>query len=157
MQTPAWKPAFGFSELYEVSESGDVRHKKFNRALAKCNDKDGYLFVRLCKGGKVSNIRLGRLVLLSFVGEPAFKAEALHKNHDKKDNRLTNLEWGTRLENERQKTAAGRRPRTTKLTSEQVANIKQMRAEGATLKAIGAQFNTHYTNISLICRGVTWA
>jgi hypothetical protein len=152
-----WKPIPDYVGLYEASDEGAVRHSKFDRLLKQHPDKDGYLQVRLCKNNKARTVRVSRVVLLAFVGAPAHKQEALHKDHDRKNNSLQNLEWGSRLENEQQKTLAGRRPRTAKLTAEQVSEIRALRSAGATLKSIASTFDTHFSNVSLICRGATWA
>jgi hypothetical protein len=96
-------------------------------------------------------------VLTAFKGAPCGVAnEAMHLDHDISNNRADNLAWGTRQENEDQKTEAGRRSTWAKLTANDVASIHQMRVKGATLKEIGMKFNTHLSNVSLILKGTTW-
>ena len=122
-----WRPIPGWPG-YEASDVGDVRsvdrtHDTSNRwgpmrrtvrgrALSQWVDKDGYLRVTLCQDGDQMSMSVARLVLLAFVGPPPpGQPEACHENHVKHANVLTNLSWGSRQENEDQKTAAGRRPR----------------------------------------------
>lgn len=122
-----WRPIPSWPG-YEVSEVGDVRsvdrkHETSNRwgpmvrlvrgrKLAQWEDKDGYLRVTLCQDGDQMSFNIARLVLFAFVGMPPLgQPEACHANHIRHDNALSNLSWGSRQENEDQKTAAGRRPR----------------------------------------------
>lgn len=167
-----WRPIPEHEGLYEASCRGRIRslprsHTARNRfgsmvrtlrgrTLSHGKDKDGYHNVRLCAGGVARTFRVSRLVLTAFVGPAPEGAEALHLDHDRDNNARTNLRWGTRLENEQQKDAAGRRVNATKLSAEDVQTARRMRAEGRTLKQIAAVVGTHYTNISLILRGVTW-
>lgn len=148
------KPIAGYEELYAVSNLGRVRHAVFDRMKALTPDKEGYLQVRLCKNNCPKTHRVHRLVLTAFVG--ASEDEAMHLDHNKANNSLSNLAWGTRAENEAQKDAAGRRTRWTKLTHEQVETIHKERSLGKTLKEIGALVGTHFSNVSLILKGKTW-
>ena len=149
-----WKPVVGYEELYAVSNLGRVRHVAFNRMRKLTPDKDGYLQVRLCKNNHPKTHRVHRLVLTAFVG--ASEDEAMHLDHVKTNNCLSNLAWGTRAENEAQKDAAGRRTHWSKLTREQVEAIHKERSLGKTLKEIGVLIGTHYSNVSLILKGKTW-
>ena len=70
---------------------------------------------------------------------------------------------GTHLDNMRDKVAKGRASAlmgedcpTAKLTNAAVIEIRRLRAEGWTLIRLGERFNTHLSNISLICRGKAW-
>ena len=149
-----WKPVVGYEKLYAVSNFGRVRHVAFTRMKKLTPDKDGYMQVRLSKNNHAKTHRVHRLVLTAFVG--ASMDEAMHLDHNKTNNCLSNLAWGTRAENEAQKDSAGRRTRWTKLTSEQVEAIHKERSLGKTLKEIGSLIGTHYSNVSLILKGKTW-
>lgn len=107
-----WRDAKGFEGFYEVSSLGRVRAKArvvkikdFNRHLAgkvraAKDDTHGYLIVDLYKDGKRSKVKVHRLVLESFL--PVDGCEHLdvnHKDGNKKNNALENLEWCTRREN----------------------------------------------------------
>jgi NUMOD4 motif/HNH endonuclease len=149
-----WKPVIGYEALYAVSSHGRVRHVKFNRMKKLTPNRDGYLSVGLSKGGQAKTHLVHRLVLSAFIGESS--DEAMHLDHCRTNNCISNLAWGTRAENEAQKTAAGRRPRWTKLTLEQVELARRERKLGKTLKEIGELLGTHLANVSLILKGKTW-
>jgi len=70
--------------------------------------KNEYLTVGLCQNGKVFRKYIHRLVLKSYIGEPGGR-HARHLNGISIDNRLENLIWGTRKENEHDKLVHGHR------------------------------------------------
>lgn len=150
-----WRNVVGFENFYQVSNLGRVKRIGKTKTMKLYPDKDGYLMVRLSKSNKPYNCRVSRLVLTAFCGAPIAKQEAMHINHDKTNNTVSNLAWGTRLENEQQKTLSGRRIVWSKLSDKDVEKIKKLRATGMTLKEIGVIVGTHFSNVSLICRGVT--
>ena len=78
----------------EASEDGAIR---FNGKLMRQHPRvRGYLGVCFVKRQMLVN----RLVCEAFHGPPPFpKAEALHLDNDRKNNRASNLKWGTHAEN----------------------------------------------------------
>lgn len=95
-----WKDIPGYEGLYQVSDSGQIKSLYFSklRALVICGR--GYKAVALAKCGIKKRYYVHRLVAYSFLGDPEGKDyEVNHKNCDKTDNRVENLEWVTRQEN----------------------------------------------------------
>lgn len=96
-----WKPIGGYEGLYEVSNKGRVR--SFHNATCKTKDKDGilrqfkgtYYSVSLHKDKKQKTHDVHRLVADAFLPNPNNLPEVNHKNEDKLDNRVENLEWVT--------------------------------------------------------------
>lgn len=61
---------------------------------------DGYHYVKLWRNNQETRLRVHRLVLLAFVGEPpADRPHGLHNDGNKDNNALTNLRWGNDSEN----------------------------------------------------------
>lgn len=60
---------------------------------------DGYLHVQLTDKGKTKDFLVHRLVAITHILNPENKKTVNHKNGDKHDNRLENLEWMTTSEN----------------------------------------------------------
>ena len=112
-----WRPIPGYEGLYEVSSYGRVRsldrfivdslgHRRFykGKVLSPIKDKYGYLSVKLQKGNK-HNIH--RIVAQVFIENIDNLPQVNHKDENKSNNRVDNLEWcdqaynnlyGTRLE-----------------------------------------------------------
>lgn len=72
------------------------------------------------------NMLVHRMVLLTFVGEPPEGMESLHGNGIPWDNRLENLRWGTRADNNRTEKWLGQLRANSKLTVEDVVEIKNL-------------------------------
>lgn len=66
---------------------------KRGRILKSCEDKDGYLFIRFSHGGKRISRRIHRLVAMAYIPNPKDLPFINHKDEDKKNNRVENLEW----------------------------------------------------------------
>jgi len=98
-----WKPIDRFENLYEVSSLGRVKSLKFNREkiLKPGVNSRGYLVVTLSIYKNPKSITVHRLVLEQFLPSIDKTLEINHKNGNKLDNRLENLEWVTSKENSR--------------------------------------------------------
>lgn len=86
---------------YMVSSDGKVWSLKYGKMkeLSPSTDKGGYLCVCLYKDGECKTYKVHRLVLNTFVPKPSEDLEVMHMNSTPSDNRLENLSWGTRKEN----------------------------------------------------------
>ena len=96
-----WRDIKGYEGLYQVSSEGRIKSLKWNkeRILKPSMDKDGYLLVTLCAGGKPKTLKVHRLVCEAFHENPDNKPQVNHINEDKADNRACNLEWCTCKQN----------------------------------------------------------
>lgn len=101
-----WKDIRGFPN-YEISNKGRVRSWNNNRYGRGENFKflkpglsgDNYFTVSLRKNNKGNTKYIHRLVAEAFIPNPDNKPEVNHKDGNKKNNILTNLEWSTYSEN----------------------------------------------------------
>lgn len=84
-----WKKIKDF-EQYEINELGQVRH---NSKILKPEIRSGYLSVNLCKNGKRTHKRIHRLVAETFIPNPDNLPIVNHKDGNKVNNQLENLEW----------------------------------------------------------------
>ena len=119
---------------YCITKNGRVWSKKLGRFLVPhCYYKGTpYLKISLTKDRVRFRRRVHRLVLETFVGRCPKGMECRHLDGDSKNNNLENLKWGTRLENEKDKTLHGRRDcqgengANVKLNSLQVRIIRRL-------------------------------
>ena len=89
-----YMPIKGY-ENYEVSNLGNIKNVKNNKLLKPFDRGHGYLGVRLYKNGKCKNFSVHRLVISTFKANPDNKSQVNHKDEDKTNNNLNNLEWCT--------------------------------------------------------------
>jgi hypothetical protein len=94
-----WRPVKGFEGLYEVSDYGNVRSVLRGNKLKSISihPKTGYGMLILTAG---INRYSHRLVAESFLPKPNFlNAQVNHKDGNKINNHVSNLEWVTASEN----------------------------------------------------------
>ena len=98
-----WKPIKGYEGLYEVSNKGRV--KSFSRKepfILKYNvTEDGYYRVCLYKNTKYKKHLVHRLVAQAFIENPMNLEMINHKDEDKTNNCVENLEWCTHSYNQK--------------------------------------------------------
>ncbi len=112
-----WKSLTGFDGLYEISNYGEIRSlarefsyydprweritiRKHKSAIMKQFDSvGGYKFVSLRKNGEYYQRYVHRLVAQTFIDNPENKPEVNHKDRNKHNNSVSNLEWVTAKEN----------------------------------------------------------
>lgn len=93
-----WKDIKGYEGLYQVSNLGNVKSLRKNRYL-KINTYSEYDKVVLYKNKKASIFYIHRLVAENHIDNPNNYNCVNHKDENKRNNRIDNLEWCTRLYN----------------------------------------------------------
>ena len=88
-----WKEIPGYEGLYEVSNMGNVRNVRRNKLLRLSKTNNRYIRVSLCKNGIKTGLTVHRLVTEAFLPNPDNLPEVNHKDEDKTNNRVENLEW----------------------------------------------------------------
>jgi len=151
---------------YAASDDGRVWTCRFNRwgfsnnwreLAATPNNKYGRCIIRL---GRKRVAYLHHVILEAFVGPRPEGMEALHGNGDAGDNRLSNLRWGTRLENladfAKHGKKKGENHHRAKLTATEVLEIRRLAAQGQTHQLIADKFTVRREAVSKIIRRERW-
>ena len=95
-----WKDIKNYEGLYMISTSGQVKSLNYNHThrphiLAVKNHLSGYQTVTLCKKGVNKNKSIHVLVASAFIPNPHNLPVVNHKDGNKKNNNVSNLEWTT--------------------------------------------------------------
>lgn len=83
----------GYEGIYQVSNLGKIKNKKFNRILKGKKAGRGYCVITLCNNKKHKNKYIHRIVAETFLNNPENFKIVNHKNFNILDNRVDNLEW----------------------------------------------------------------
>ena len=89
-----WKDCKGYEGKYQVSNLGRVWSVGGQKYLVGSYDKDGYMRIHLtAKNGKTKQEKVHRLVALAFIDNPSGLPQVNHKDENKENNCVDNLEW----------------------------------------------------------------
>jgi hypothetical protein len=85
---------------YLVYRNGAIFSLKRDKFLSLCKSDSGYMRVSLSSDDRVGQYSVHRMVAIAYISPPPFEgAQVNHKNKDRTDNRVENLEWMTPSEN----------------------------------------------------------
>lgn len=162
-----WKPIRGYVGLYEVSNFGRVRSvnriivrsdgkiKRFRGMLLKFSKiNSGYLTVTLSKDGKEKQYLIHRLVAETFIPNPKHLSQVNHKDENKLNNRLSNLEWCTERYNTNYGTAmersANKRGHAVVLLTKERVCVAEFKSTREAARKTGHD----HTYIADCCKGI---
>ena len=89
----------GYEGKYAVTSCGKVWRYISEKFLSPRITKCGYCEVQLCNNGRSKQFRIHRLVAETYIDNPENKPEVNHKDENKLNNCINNLEWSTPKEN----------------------------------------------------------
>ena len=166
MMEEIWKAIAGYEGKYQVSNLGRVRsiprtekdsmgrRHRTNGGIRKLTlSPSGYLVVNLWKDHKGSHKRVNRLVAEAFIPNPNNYDVVNHKDEDKINNHVYNLEWMTNADNLRYGT------RTERAATSNQKDVIQMSAEGEviaeyhSIKEASEKTGINKAGIAMNCRG----
>lgn len=147
-----------FLDRYEIHKDGTIYSRITNKALRPGPNSKGYLTVSLYNGSipkKPRSYLVHRLVAEAYLGKSDLTIN--HKNGDKRDNRVENLEYMTIAENNQHavevlgKNCVGENNPRSRLTDEQVQEI---RASNKKSSELAKQYGISRDYVRQIIRGV---
>lgn len=89
-----WKHIEGYSN-YSISNMGRIKNLKTNKFLKPVDSGNGYVRVALYSNGEKQLVSVHRLVALTFIPNPKNLSQVNHKDENKSNNTVDNLEWCT--------------------------------------------------------------
>lgn len=174
LATEVWRPVVGFVGIYEVSDFGRVRSlprvmrnrhgttSPVKGRILECKGRVAkYPMVSLANGRGHVTRAIHTIVLEAFVGPCPEGLQCRHLNSDKSDNRLSNLCWGTPLENASDRKVTGQSPvgegnSRARLTTTQVLEFRRLRVAGRCMKEVAREYRLPYYLVVNSANGTTW-
>lgn len=151
------------SPYYLVNENGDVKRKEYTRVdklgrktlvkeklLKQYYDKDGYLRVRLVTGlKKPIFIPTHRVIAQAFIENPNNYTQINHKDEDRANNNVNNLEWCTIQYNNAYGTHNERNKKSNQINNgKRIKAIKDNKEQiFISVREASRQLNLNYSNI----------
>ena len=155
-----WKKIKGFNNLYEISDYGCVRNRKTGKIKKISILPKGYCQISLNHDKREY---IHRLVAKTFLPGIHGKNEINHKDGNKSNNHISNLEWVTHSENQHHayrilKTlklnfpcSRGENNPMAKLTHQIVEKIRMEYLAGTTQRKIAEKYGIVQSHVSSIC------
>ncbi len=180
MNKEIWKDIVGYEGLYQVSNTGKVKSLRRyvsngsvgircvkEKILSNCKIWNGYLLTGLNKNRVKKRFSIHRLVMMSFCPIPnPEEMQVNHKDLNKANNHIDNLEWCTQLENMKHAvengvkfgwSPGGELHGTAKLTNIQAEEIRKVyKRQYGNQKKLAKIYNVKPYIIGYIVRGQTY-
>ena len=150
-----WCPIKGYEGLYEVSDKGRVKSVGYGkeRILKPGRNSRGYLQFCLWKNGEQKMYLVHRLVAQTFIPNPDNLPEVNHKDEDKENNSVQNLEWCDRKYNLNFGTRAQRQSEKCSKPVLQYTKSGEFVREWKSIMDVQRNLNYNQSNISKCCTG----
>ena len=160
MDDHIFKDVIAYEDYFQISNRGYLYSKRTNKILKTYIRPSGYECVATKVNGTNLCFRIHRLVAQAFIPNPLNKPEVNHKDGNKLNNNVENLEWTTSSENMLHaydtglaNAKAGIDNTNAKLTIEDIKFIKNSMES---CRKLGKIFNVHHTQISRVKRNVAY-
>ena len=164
-----FEDVIGYEESYQISDKGRIFTKRrldgnriiYGRELHPQITEDGYLKVGLTKNSETKRFYVHRLVAQHFIENPQNLPQVNHKDGNKFNNEVSNLEWCTKRQNQEHAVRNslmqhGEARPSAKLTEKDVLEIYKLKGV-LPAKEIAAHYGVSKNTINVILRGKKWS
>lgn len=147
-----WVPVKNYENRYLISNLGKVKSIKFNKIL-KEELRGKYLSVQLFDGKKFKHFSIHRLVAINFIENPNNLLFVNHKDENKLNNKVTNLEWCTTSYNINYGTGIERAKEKKNISVQQFSKQGELLNTFVSISDAERKTNIYNPNIVKCCKG----
>ena len=161
-----WKKIPGYEGYYSASNFGNIRREKsekntFSGRIMSLNSNDRYIRISLTKNGIQKIHSVHRLIALTFLKSSIDKNYVNHKDCNKKNNNINNLEYVTAKENKlhsvKNGIQCGSKCYNAKLNENQVIEIREIYGQGnISQQELANEYKVSQVLISIIVLRKRW-
>lgn len=157
-----WKDIKGFRELYQISNLGRIRRKDTRKVLKLLTLSKGYRGIRLYENTKVAKTKkIHRLVAEYFIPNPLNLEQVNHKDGNKNNNKVDNLEWCSNDYNMNHAIKSnlilkGEKRFSSKCNEESLLLLQELIDCGFTIKQLSLIYMISKNSMKNIIRGITY-
>lgn len=132
-------------EDYSITQTGEVINTRTGKAKAlDFNKKIGYFQVDLYKNNKRTKHYIHRLVAQAYIPNPLGLPEVNHKDSDRTNNHVSNLEWVSSSGNSVHAVQAGQRDHVARMSKEDIKNAYDLVMQGNSYKQVSEILNNSW-------------
>ena len=153
-----WKDIPNYEGHYQASNLGRIRSiKKETKILKEINRNDGYKYVNLSKNGKSKPIKVHKIIAKTFLSNPQNFPVINHKDGNKINNSIDNLEFCTQSHNLKEAYKLGLK-KPNKINIRKRKKVLQKDKSGKiikiwdSIKEASIKLNIKDSNISQVCK-----
>lgn len=160
--TDIWRPVSEFEGQYMVNQNGDIYSAKKKIIRKPVLGNNGYYHVMLKSNGIRKSFMVHRIVAMAFIANPDNKKTVNHKDGNKLNNNVSNLEWCSLQDNIAHgfangllmppKVKHGSEHRAAIFNDVEIEKIRALRGQGLKLREIAAIYNCHLSTIHCITK-----
>lgn len=149
----------GYEGLYAATEDGKIYSYKKKDFIDPHSYNNGYKQIQLHKDGKVKNYRWHRLIAMTFIPNPDNLPQVNHKDENKDNNRVENLEWCTQEHNinhgtRNERTSSKNKKRVRCIETEEI--FESVNAAAAKAGVCASTMSMHLHGHKKSCAGLHW-
>lgn len=132
-------------EDYSITQTGEVINTRTGKARAlDFNKKVGYFQVDLYKNNRRTKHYIHRLVAQAYIPNPLGLPEVNHKDSDRTNNHVSNLEWVSSSGNSIHAVQAGQRDHVARMSKEDIKNAYDLVMQGNSYKQVSELLNNSW-------------
>ena len=148
-----WKDVVGYEGLYQVSNFGNIKSLFRYKRQLKPVIRNGYESVKLCKNKNAKFVSVHRVVAEAFIPNPQKLPIVNHKDENKQNNCVENLEWCTNVYNINYGNAQEKKAQKFFRSVRKFSLEGEFLKEYPSIKAAAKETGLPHSSISFCCSG----